>query len=157
MLLDGARYHVSIRANRKEMILEADANKDLFLSVVKEATRRYSFRLENFCVMGNHVHFIIQPAIGESLSAIMQWIFGVFAMRFNRRFGLTGHVWGERFFSRIIADMKRFFEIFAYIDDNPREAGLVEKAQDWLYGRFHLNEIACEGLLASPPTGIDCP
>src|SRR5512145_2652656 len=101
-LKEGARYHVTTRANRKEMILDDSAMKELFLSVVKRAKARYSFRLENFCVMGNHFHFIIQPNRGVSLSAIMQWILSVFAMAFNRLLGLTGHVWGCRFFSRIL-------------------------------------------------------
>jgi putative transposase len=69
---------VTARANRKEMILDTNAMKELFLSVVKRAKEKYDFRLENFYIMGNH--FIIQPIRGESLSAIMQWILSVSAM-----------------------------------------------------------------------------
>jgi len=36
-LRTGARYHVTARANRKEMILDTSAMKELFLSVVKRA------------------------------------------------------------------------------------------------------------------------
>src|SRR5512145_89083 len=97
-----ARYHVTARANRKEMILDTSAMKELFLSVVKRAKEKYDFRLENFCIMGNHVHFLIQPGRGESLSAIMRWILSVFAMAYNKIRCMTGHVWGCRFFSRII-------------------------------------------------------
>ena len=60
-LVEGARYHVTARANRKEMILDSSARKELFLSVVKRAKEKYEFRLENFCIMGNHFHFVIQP------------------------------------------------------------------------------------------------
>src|SRR5512133_313133 len=94
-LRTGARYHVTARANRKEMILDSIAMKELFLSVVKRAKKKYDFRLENFCVMGNHFHFIIRPGQGTSLSAIMRWILSVFAMAYNKIMGLTGHVWGE--------------------------------------------------------------
>ena len=151
MLVDGARYHVCARANRKEMILDNDDLKDLFLSVVKSAKIKYDFRLENFCIMGNHFHFILQPGVDESLSKIMQWILGVFAMRFNRCLKLTGHVWGERFASNIIENIRQYLEKYFYIDENPRRAGLVERAQDWIYGRFHLARIGCEGLMDSPP------
>jgi len=149
LLREGARYHVSCRSNRREMILESDSIKDMFLSVLKEAKRKYCFQIENICIMGNHVHLIIRPGVGESLSSIMQWALGVFAMRFNRHFGLTGHVWGERFFSRILEDMRAYLETFVYIDENPLEAGLVASVEDWRYGRFHLAAIGCEGLLAN--------
>jgi putative transposase len=157
MLREGARYHVSARANRQEMILEPDEMKHLFLSVVREAKRKFIFCIENFCIMGNHFHFIIRPGQGESLSSIMQWILGVFAMRFNRAHRLTGHVWGERFFSRIIENLREYLGIFAYIDANPLVAGLVTRVEDWLFSRFHLRIIGFEDIMAEPASWIDWP
>ena len=72
------------------MILESDSIKDMFLSVLKEAKRKYRFQIENICIMGNHVHLIIRPDVGESLSSIMQWALRSFchevqsAFRFDR-------------------------------------------------------------------------
>ncbi len=133
-LQDGARYHVTARANRKEMILNEESMKELFLSVVRRAKKKYEFRMENFCVMGNHFHFVIQPGRGESLSAIMRWILSVFAMAYNRISNFTGHVWGCRFFSRIIAGLRNLVEVFEYIDENPVRAKQVEDRKDWRYG-----------------------
>jgi putative transposase len=84
--------------------------------------------------MNNHIHLLIKPGKGESLSKIMQWILSVFAMNWNRRHHLTGHVWGERFFSRIIVGIVDFLRIFMYIDDNPVNAQLVSEARDWEFG-----------------------
>lgn len=130
----GARYHVTARANRREMILDTSAMKEMFLSVVKRAKAKYDFRLENLCVMGNHFHFIIQPGHGENLSAIMRWILSVFAMAYNRTMGVCGHVWGCRFFSRIIESLKALINVNAYIDDNPVLAGRVEDKRYWRWG-----------------------
>jgi len=52
------------------MILDSSSMKALFLDVVAKAKKRYSFRIENFTVMGNHFHLIIRPGKGESLSRI---------------------------------------------------------------------------------------
>jgi len=157
MLQEGARYHVSARANRQEMIFSADETKTLFLSVVQRAKAKYEFQIENFCIMGNHFHFIVHPGRGESLSSIMRWILGVFAMRFNRIHCLTGHVWGERFYSRIIENLRAYLTIFLYIDSNPLVAGLVSRVEDWLYGRFHARAIGFEDILASPASWTDWP
>jgi putative transposase len=155
MLQEGARYHVSARANRQELIFQEDGIKDLFLSVIRNAKRKYDFRIENFCIMGNHVHFIVCPGRGESLSSIMKWVLGVFAMRFNRLLRLTGHVWGERFFSKIIENIRVYNRIFLYIDANPLIAGLVDRVEDWLYGRFHVRTIGFEDILAGPASWDD--
>jgi Transposase and inactivated derivatives len=116
------------------MILDSNGIKELFLSIVKRAKTKYSFRLENFCIMGNHFHFIIKPGRGENLSAIMQWILAMFARKYNKVFKLTGHVWGSRFFSKIISSFDYFLRAFAYIDDNPEMAGQVIKKQCWRWG-----------------------
>jgi len=77
-LKDGALHHVTARANRKEMILDNRGMKDLFLEVIVRAKGKFRFRIENFCVMGNHIHLMIRPGTRESLSRIMQWVLSVF-------------------------------------------------------------------------------
>jgi len=74
--------------------------------------------------MGNHYHLLIRPAQNADLSAIMQWINSVFALRFNKMMGFSGHVWGERFFSVVLFSLSDFVRTFIYIDDNPVVAGL---------------------------------
>jgi putative transposase len=154
VLQDGARYHVTTRANRQEMILDNGSIKELFLSVVKRAKAKYEFRIENFCIMGNHFHFIIQPINGESLSAIMQWILSVFAVAFNKVMGFTGHVWGCRFFSRIIASLRDLVDVFKYIDDNPVMASQVDDRRDWRYGGLWHDRVGCRDVVEEPPAWL---
>ncbi len=132
-LLDGALYHVTMRANRKEMIFTEDSIKGLYMEVLKQARKRYLFAIENFMIMGNHVHLMIRPGPGENLSRIMQWINSVFAMRYNRAFCLTGHTWGERFFSCIINRFQEYIRTFEYIENNPVRAQLVQNVIEWKY------------------------
>lgn len=127
-------YHVTARANRKEMILDPCSMKELFLEVLQRAKLKYDFKLDNFCIMGNHFHLMIRPGQNTSLSRLMQWIMSVFAMAFNRIHGYVGHVWGERFFSRIVSGMQEFIKIFKYIDENPVESHQVGNARDWRHG-----------------------
>jgi putative transposase len=151
MLREGARYHVTGRANRKEMILDSSASKELFLSVLKRAKRKYSFRIENLCIMGNHFHLVIVPGKGESLSAIMRWIMSVFAMSFNRIHGYVGHVWGERFFSRIISGLRELLAVFDYVDGNPVKAAKVGDRRTWRYGGLWHNRTGCRDLVEETP------
>ncbi|MDR0543220.1 MAG: transposase [Dysgonamonadaceae bacterium] len=85
-------------------------------------------------MLGNHIHLIIRPAKGESLSKIMQWILSVFARAWNKAHFVNGHVWGERFYSKIIEAADDFLEIFNYVSLNPVKAQLVKSAEEWEFG-----------------------
>lgn len=134
VLQDGALYHVTARANRKEMIFDACEMKELFLQVMRRAKAKYRFRVENFCIMGNHIHIMLRPEGNTNLSRLMQWIMSVFAMAYNRAHGLVGHVWGSRFFSRIVSGLREFLQICSYLDQNPVKAHQVDDRREWHYG-----------------------
>ena len=150
MLQDGAEYHVTARINRSEMILSPEIDKMLLLSVIKRAKKRYCFQVKNFCIMNNHLHLLIKPGNNESLSRIMQWILSVFAMAWNRKHHLTGHVWGERFFSRIIAGIVDFLRVFIYIDENPVYAQLVDHPRRWEFGGLWHHKNGITGITDKP-------
>ena len=133
-LLPNASYHVVARANRNEFIFAVDAIKELFLTTITRAKRRYSFSISNFCIMGNHFHILIRPAKSESLSRIMQWILSVFAVAYNKLFGHSGHVWYDRFKSRVINSYRQWVATFEYIVDNPIRAGMAECRTSYYYG-----------------------
>ena len=134
LLLEGAEYHVTARINRGEKIFLVREDRDLFMDVLKRAKKKFTFSLKNFCIMGNHIHLLIKPGPGVSLSKIMQWLLGVFAQLWNKKHNLSGHLWGDRFFSRIILGILDFLRVFLYIDYNPVIAGLVIYPEQWEYG-----------------------
>lgn len=111
----------------------------MMLDILKKAKKRFNFQIKNFCIMGNHIHLLIKPAKNENLSRIMQWILSVFAVRFNSVKGFRGHVWYDRFKSKIIASFQQFINTFQYIQNNPVLAGLVETHLDYKYsGDWHI-------------------
>ncbi len=114
-LQDGATYHVTAKTNRGEFILNTDEVKELFSRVVEEAKKKFDVELIHYSIMTNHVHLLIKPKGDTILSKLMQWILGVFAMRFNKLFGLQGHVWYDRFKSKIIASFRQLVNTFHYI------------------------------------------
>ena len=129
-----AKYHVTARANGNKFILETKKVKDLFLNTVKRAKSKYQFKLTNFCIMQNHVHLMIQPLKDESLSKIMQWILATFAINFNKMFDLIGHVWYDRFHSKIMKGLNEFLETFKYIAEKPVKSKIANSKSEYKYG-----------------------
>jgi putative transposase len=137
-IVAGATYHVASDINRGDMALERKEIKKMFLNLVEDAKKKFNFKLFNFNIMDNHIHFLIKPGKKESLSKIMQYIKQRFAIKWNRLHKTKGHLWGERFYSRVIEDKQDFAGVFEYIDNNPVKAKLVKKAADWEFsGLFH--------------------
>ena len=143
ILQEGAEYHVTAKINRGEKIFLNPEDRILFMDVLKRAKIKFDFSIKNFCIMGNHIHLIIKPGQKESLSKIMQWLLGVFAQLWNKKHNLSGHLWGDRFFSRIILGILDFLKVFLYIDHNPVAAGIVNQPGQWEYGGLwhHKNQI----------------
>lgn len=148
---EGASYHVISRTNRKEMILNSDLIKELFLRVIRRAKKKFNFSVKNFCIMGNHYHLIIKPHENESISKIMQWILGTFAMCFNKMLNLTGHVWNDRFMSKIIYSYFQYLKTFIYIANNPVDAGLVQSPVDFRFSGISFIQKGILDILERPP------
>ncbi len=54
-------------------------------------------------------------------------------MLFNKYYGYHGHVWYDRFKSKIIESLQQFIAVYNYIVNNPVKAGLVETAEEYKY------------------------
>ena len=134
-LRNGATYHVSATANRNEFIFKDKAMKQLFLDFLIKAKNKFGFSVAHFCIMGNHIHLIIQPNDDAhySLSRTMQWLLGNFAKVWNKIHKVKGHLWRARFFSRVIENETDMRNVLRYLNENPVKAGLVKRAEDWEY------------------------
>ena len=152
-LKPNATYHITATINKEEKIFNKDNIKDLFLKVTNEAKLKYNFELTNFCIIENHIEFILKP-IKDSLSKIMQWILSVFAMRYNHIHNLKGHVWYDRFKSRIIETIEEIEVSFKSISQKPVEAKLAKKASEYKYCGISLIIKGLFDLIEKPPQNL---
>jgi putative transposase len=106
----------------------------LFLEFVGKAKEKYAFSLLNFTILDTTIHLIIKPDDGVSLSTLMQWLKTNFSKAWNKRHNTSGHLWGERFQSRIIESEEELERVMAFIDEKPVEEKLVRRAESWAWG-----------------------
>ena len=149
-LIENAVYHVVARTNRKELRLESVIAKDLFLEVLVLAKKKFDYELFNFVLMNNHFHLLIRPVNCE-LPKLIGWIMSISAQAYNRVYKQIGRLWGGRYFSSPICSPEEYDAIYAYIDNNPVKAKLVEAPEDWEWsGAFHRFN-GCTDLLGVRP------
>jgi hypothetical protein len=104
ILAAGVCYAVSTAVNNREPLFWSQQERARFKQVLNEARARYAFALCGLRFSGPTVSFYIKPADGLQLPEIMQWIKQTYAVRYNVYDGRTGHIWGDRYASRIMAE-----------------------------------------------------
>lgn len=137
ILQKGSKYHVIAKINRSEFLLQVSWIKEEFISILKEKKQKYSYHIHQFCIMDNHIHLIIEPLGESSLSRIMQSILCTFAIRFNSKYNLKGHIWYDRFKSIIIQNIFQFLSTFDYISNNPVKAGIIDNPELYPFGGIY--------------------
>lgn len=85
------------------------------------------YELDSYVVMPNHVHAIVRPLMcqEEPLERILQSWKRHSSREINRQLGLTGQLWQEESFDRIIRDEEHLERAIHYIGANPSKAGLT--------------------------------
>jgi REP element-mobilizing transposase RayT len=143
-LRSGATYHVICKINRDEVIFDNAIIIALLFEIIERCKKKYSFSIKKLHIMGNNVQFILLPGKNASLPKIMQWINSVFAKTYNRKMGISGRLWKERYSSKIIENTEEFVQTFEVIVKDPLMAKLVKRAKDYRSsGLYHyLHKIA---------------
>jgi len=55
-------HHVTQRGNQREYILSSDAERMVYLDLLRQAVQLYPLSLTGYCLMSNHVHLIVLSA-----------------------------------------------------------------------------------------------
>ena len=116
-------YHVMMRGVNRQPIFENDGDRLHFMSVLKECKEISGFRLHAFCLMPNHLHFLIEPA-GEPLDLVFRRIGVRYAVWYNRKHQRAGHLFQDRFRSENVENDLYYMTVLRYILQNPMKAGL---------------------------------
>jgi len=127
-VVPGFPHHVTQRGNRLADVFETDADREAYLALLRKYASRHGLSVWSYCLMSNHIHLIVVPEREESLGLALRDAHTVYAMRFNTRTGLSGHVWQGRFYSCPLDD-PHLWAATRYIERNPIRAGMIERAE----------------------------
>jgi hypothetical protein len=95
-------YEIRTGINNREPLFRRYTALAIFAKVFRESKRRFVFAIRGLHLEDEWLTFYIKPADGLELPAILKWMKQVFAQRYNREDGRTGHIWGDRYGSRIL-------------------------------------------------------
>ncbi len=106
-------------------------------ALVKDALMHFNgmrYKLHSWVIMPNHVHVLITPLHGNSLSSILHSWKSFTAKKANEILGHDGAFWQAEYFDRMIRDERHFHAAIEYIHNNPVKAGLCASPDEWPFG-----------------------
>lgn len=156
----GLIYHTLNRANARLTLFEGEADYQAFERVLAEAVDRERMRLLAYCVMPDHFHLVVWPRDDGDLSRFMRWLTLTHTQRWHaqRRTAGAGHLYQGRFKSFPVQDDAHLHVVCRYIERNALRAGLVPRAEQWLWGSLSQGEeVSADPRPALTPWPIERP
>ncbi len=138
-VLPGELHHVTQRGNFHQKVFFDDQDRVIYLKYMQEFAKKYNLLIYAFCLMDNHVHFLVKPVTRDSISKTFQAVQQKYSLYLNKRCQEFGHRWQARYYSCVVLG-NHVLTVFRYIERNPVRAGIVEKPWDyaWSSARMHL-------------------
>jgi putative transposase len=124
-------YHVTVRGVDRCLIVRDEHDwRALHELVLAAQQTKFGSTYDAYCLMSSHFHLLVRAPVAR-LSDGMHWLNGVYAQRFNRRWGRVGHLFQNRFDAWVMRDEQHWQNTCRYILENPVKAGLCVYAGDW--------------------------
>ena len=113
-------------------------------AIVAEAMQFFEgerFELRAWVVMPNHVHVIVWPMPGHTLSDVLHSWKSFSSKRINRLVGRTGELWQSESFDHWIRNDEERARLVAYVEANPVKARLCQAPADWKWSSAHYRRL----------------
>jgi putative transposase len=137
----GFPHHVTQRGNNRHDLFYEDSDFIHYAFLVEKYCKKYSLSIISYCLMKNHVHFIVIPYNEQSMARTFSVSHMRYAQFFNKKMDCSGHLWQGRFYSCIL-DESHLISAVRYVERNPVRAGISGKPWEWRWSsaRHHVGE-----------------
>jgi putative transposase len=135
ILVAGGLYHVIASATGPERLFVVDNERGFFLRLFEGVVNRLQWRCRSYCVLGTHYHLLVETP-EANLHRGMQRLNGLYAQWFNRQHDRAGHLFADRYYSRLVERDSHALELVRYIARNPIRAGLCARPEDWPWSSY---------------------
>ena len=114
-------------------LFRAEPWAKLFLEVLYENRKLSRYQLHAFVLMPNHFHLLITVEPNRGLEKDVQYVKGGLSYRAGKELGSRMEVWQRGFDDQWIKDEEAFVEARHYVLQNPVEARLAAKPEEYPY------------------------
>jgi len=136
-LLSQSYYHIIARGNNRNIIFKEKEDFVFYLGLIAKYKKEHLFNLYHYCLMPNHIHFLIQTNKATDLPIFMKRLNLSYYHYFRKKYGWTGYFWQNRFKSKPVGKDEYFIQCGKYIELNPTRANIVKDPQEYPYSSYN--------------------
>jgi putative transposase len=137
--IGGLPYHIVQRGNNREACFIEDENYQFYLELWKQVSRKKGVSVHAYCLMTNHIHFLVTPNEQSSVSDTMKIVGSRYAQYINKKYGRTGTLWEGRHSSSLVQEEKYLMACYRYIELNPVRANMVKRPEEYRWSSYGAN------------------
>jgi putative transposase len=126
----GLPHQVTQRGNRGQRTLFPDQDYAEYRDLLADSCRRCGTQVLAYCLMPNHVHFIMVAADAMGSRNALGEAHRRYTRMINFREGWRGHLGQERFHS-FVMDEQHLLAAVRYVERNPVRARLCARPEGW--------------------------
>src|SRR3989339_2241892 len=89
-------HHIIQRGNYRQNVFAHDSDRKKYLKFIAYYSKKYYLEIVSYCLMDNHVHFIVIPKAEDSLAKTFSISHTLYSRYYNNKNGLSGHLWQGR-------------------------------------------------------------
>ncbi len=133
-------YFITISTfEKRDIFVDDKLNREVIKCLLEERDR-LGLIIFVYCLMLNHIHFLIQPQqAGANISLFIR-SFKSKSYKIFKDLCFNGRIWQARFHDHIVRGKESLSEIMKYILNNPVRKNMVEKWDDYPYSG-HADEL----------------
>ena len=139
----GARFvpengylHVMSRGNNRRNVFIKPKDYRFYLWLAGKYKKEAAVKIIHYCLMPNHVHFLVGVALQSNLASFMKRLNLVYFFHFRQKRRYVGHLWQGRYKSKIIDKDSYFIQCGKYIELNPVRAGLCQMSEEYPFSSY---------------------
>jgi REP element-mobilizing transposase RayT len=125
----GAVQHLMIRGIERRAIFADDLDREDLAARLARILPESDCRCFAWAFMPNHVHLVTRTG-SISVSRVMARVATGYARRFNERHARVGHLFQNRFRSRLVRDDTDLLGLIRYVHLNPVVGGILDDISD---------------------------
>ncbi len=150
LFYNGCFAHVFTRAIEKRKIFEKAEDFVFFKQKMIETKKEYSFKVFHYCLMQTHIHMVVEICDCDKFSQGMKTLKKAYTHKYNIAHKRFGAVWRDRYRAKLIENEFYLNACGKYVENNPVEAGMVDRAIDWPHSSSRYYELGEEDLIVDP-------
>ena len=134
-------FHVIVQGIDRMYIFNKSEDIKYYIKMMYRLAEEQNISILAYCIMNNHAHILLETEKVKYLSQYMHRLNTIYGKYFNKKYNRVGYVFRDRYKAEGIDNEEHKYNCINYIYDNPVNAGICEKPEQYPYSNYKKNNV----------------